>query len=264
MLLLKLMLAPGLVALATLAARRWGPSVGGIVVGFPLSAGPIFLFLALEQGLAYAQQAVVGILLGMVGAVAFALAYAAAAKRTSWLISLASATATFAVASATVGAIDWTLSGSSIIAFLVLCVAITFLPRPIRSTTVATPAWWDLWVRMGAAAIMTLVITSAAGAIGPLHSGILATFPVVASVIVTFTHHQQGAAAATAMLRGSILSWFSFAGFFLAIGLALPIFGLAGAMGLGAASVVVSSPFALWIDRMAARRTQKSSSGERT
>lgn len=257
--LLKLILAPGLVALATFAARRWGPSVGGIVVGFPLSAGPIFLFLALEQGLAYAMQAVVGILLGMVGAVAFALAYATAAKRTNWLISLACATAAIAIASATVGGIDWTLFGSSVIAFLVLCFAIAILPRPSRLITVAAPAWWDLWVRMGAAAVMTLVITSAAGVIGPLHSGILATFPVVASVIVTFTHHQQGAAAATAMLRGSILSWFSFASFFLTIGLFLPTVGLAAAMGLGAASLVVSSPFALWTDRMAARRTQQSS-----
>lgn len=47
-LLLKLTLAPLLVALATLVARRWGPKVGGIVVGLPLSTGPIFLFLAID------------------------------------------------------------------------------------------------------------------------------------------------------------------------------------------------------------------------
>ena len=46
LLLLKLVLAPLLVALATLVARRWGPKIGGVVVGLPLSTGPIFLFFS--------------------------------------------------------------------------------------------------------------------------------------------------------------------------------------------------------------------------
>ena len=56
LLLLKLLLAPLLVGLATLAARRWGPKIGGIVVGLPLSTGPIFLFLAIDQGLGFAES----------------------------------------------------------------------------------------------------------------------------------------------------------------------------------------------------------------
>ena len=56
LLLLKLVLAPLLVALATLVARRWGPKIGGVVVGLPLSTGPIFLFLAIDQGLAFAES----------------------------------------------------------------------------------------------------------------------------------------------------------------------------------------------------------------
>ncbi len=47
MLLLKLTLAPLLVAAATLVARKWGPRVGGLLLGLPLTTGPIFLFLAL-------------------------------------------------------------------------------------------------------------------------------------------------------------------------------------------------------------------------
>jgi drug/metabolite transporter (DMT)-like permease len=82
MVLLKLVLAPMLVALATLVARRWGPKAGGILMGFPLTTGPIFLFLALEQGTEFAEQAAVGALLGLVGLSAFAWIYAVAKGRT--------------------------------------------------------------------------------------------------------------------------------------------------------------------------------------
>ena len=67
LLLLKLTLAPVLVALATLVARQWGPRAGGVLIGFPLSTGPILIFLAIDHGLEFAQQAAVGILFGLVG-----------------------------------------------------------------------------------------------------------------------------------------------------------------------------------------------------
>ncbi len=85
MLLLKLMLAPLLVALATLVARKWGPKAGGIFIGFPLATGPIFLFLAIEQGPVFAERATVGILLGLVGLAGFAWIYAITSRRVGWM-----------------------------------------------------------------------------------------------------------------------------------------------------------------------------------
>jgi hypothetical protein len=103
LLLLKLTLAPLLVALATLVARRWGPKIGGVVVGLPLSTGPIFLFLAIDQGLDFAESATVGILYGLVGLAGFALVYTAVSRRAGWIISLTlSAIAYFAVRPASV------------------------------------------------------------------------------------------------------------------------------------------------------------------
>ena len=67
MLLLKLTLAPLLVAAATLVTQTWGPRVGGLLMGLPLTTGPIFLFLAIEQGPHFAAGTAVGILLGLVG-----------------------------------------------------------------------------------------------------------------------------------------------------------------------------------------------------
>lgn len=100
MLFLKLTLAPLLVAGATLAAQRWGPSVGGLLLGLPLTTGPIFLLLAIDQGPHFAAAATVGILFGLVGLAAFAVAYAAASSRAGWVASLAAATIAFFALSA--------------------------------------------------------------------------------------------------------------------------------------------------------------------
>ena len=46
-LLLKLVLVPGLIALVTMAGRRFGPRIGGWLNALPLVAGPVLFFLAL-------------------------------------------------------------------------------------------------------------------------------------------------------------------------------------------------------------------------
>ncbi len=61
-LLLKLFLVPALIALVTLAGRRWGPAVAGWLSAFPVVAGPILGFIALEQGAAFAARAAIGTL----------------------------------------------------------------------------------------------------------------------------------------------------------------------------------------------------------
>jgi len=254
LLLLKLVLAPALVALAILVARRWGPTIGGIVVGFPLSTGPIFLFLALDQGLDFAGRATVGILFGLVGVVAFALVYAAAARRTTWPGALSAALLAFFIASFAISLIGGGLAGAALAAYAALVLAVLVMPRAQQTAGKAPPPWWDLWLRMLAAALLTLAITTAAGWLGPIFSGIIGTFPVVSTVVVSFTHHQWGAEAATALLRGSVLSWFSFVSCFLTIGLTLHTHGLAVSLALGAASVVATSVVVLWIDRWIGKR----------
>lgn len=62
--LIKLIAAPLLLALATLAARRWGTVLGGILIGLPLISGPISVFLAIENGAGFAVETARGALAG--------------------------------------------------------------------------------------------------------------------------------------------------------------------------------------------------------
>lgn len=63
MTLLKLVLAPALVVVSSLAGRRWGPELAGALVALPIVAGPI-LFIT------YLAVATGGLALALTGAAA--------------------------------------------------------------------------------------------------------------------------------------------------------------------------------------------------
>ena len=251
-LLLKLTLAPLLVAAATLVARKWGPRIGGLLLGLPLTTGPVFLFLAVDQGSHFAAVATVGILFGLIGLAAFAVAYAAASRRTGWAASLASATAAFFAFSTCARQLGSDVVIAGLAAWLALVLAASLIRRPEPGIARAAPPWWDLRVRMFAVAALTLAITAAAAKLGPVLTGIAGTYPVALTVVITFTHAQLGRNAAVAMLRGNVLSWIAFASCFLAIGLSLEALGTALAIGLGVLAAVATSVLVLGTDRVVA------------
>jgi hypothetical protein len=79
------LLAPLLVAAATLAARRLGPRIGGVVSAFPAIVGPVLLIDLLEHGATFTARAAAGTLLGLVALAAFNAVYGLATGRgASW------------------------------------------------------------------------------------------------------------------------------------------------------------------------------------
>ena len=88
MLLLKLLVIPAFLLLISLAGKRWGPSVAGWLSGLPVVVGPILLFLALEQGPAFAAQSAVAALSAMFAMITFCVVYAQAAQRYNWPAAL--------------------------------------------------------------------------------------------------------------------------------------------------------------------------------
>jgi len=68
---IKLILTPLLIGASTLAGRRWGPAIGGLIAGLPLTAAPISVFLAFEQGKSFAAESAVLHCLAYAGVGAF-------------------------------------------------------------------------------------------------------------------------------------------------------------------------------------------------
>ena len=95
---MKLVGAPVFLVAATLAARRWGGTVGGLIVALPMISGPISVFLALEDGAAFAVRAGIGSLTGTLALAFFGFVYAVVCPKGRLLAVVAGLTA-FAVSS---------------------------------------------------------------------------------------------------------------------------------------------------------------------
>jgi hypothetical protein len=224
-LLLKLALVPGLIALVTLAGRRFGARLGGWLNALPLVAGPVLFFLALEQGDRFVAQAAGATLPGLAAVAGFAVVYArVAATRPWWMCVLAGWTA-FAGLTVVLQAAAWTpISGLglALAAFGGAPWALPALPDP--PAPAPAPAW-DLALRMAAAVALVLAVTGLAAWLGPRLSGAITPFPIATTILLAFTHAQQGAPAAVGFLRTFLPAMWSFALFCFALAVGVVALG---------------------------------------
>jgi hypothetical protein len=213
--LLELVLAPALVGAATLAARRWGEAIGGLVSAFPAIVGPVLLIAAHEHGSAFAAKTASGTLLGLVALSGFALAYGRTALRAGWRTSLAAGWATAAAIAVLLGAVEAGPLAGLVAATLSLLAARRALPSgaATRARTPARAPRWDLAVRMVLTAVLVVSLTAAASRLGPVVGGVLAALPALASILAVFTHEQHGAQALVFLLRGMLSGMAGFAVF---------------------------------------------------
>ena len=243
---LKLVVTPALIGAATLAGRRWGQSIGGWLVGLPLTTGPVAFFIALDHGAQFAAAAVVGSLVGAIAEAAFSVAYGRSAARRSWPRSLLAGS----VAYAAVAALLQILALGPLLLFglviVALVVSLRLMPPGTPAAAPAPPPGWDLPARMVLATAVVLAITALAPRLGARLSGLLATYPLFAAILTAFGHRLQGAGAALSVLRGLLFGLFSFAGFCLVLALGLVPLGIPGAFAAAIAVTLLVQGIALW------------------
>jgi hypothetical protein len=223
LILLKLTLAPLLIAFVTLVGRRWGPGIGGWLMGFPLTSGPVSILLYLEYGRTFAAHAAIGNLGGQASVCVFCLAYAVVSQWTGWPVSAVVSVGAFLGSVALWNAASLSLWPTTAVFIVIALLVVRLIPHR-ESTRSASPApRWDLPARMVAAGTFVILITTFADLLGPQVSGLLSPFPIFGVIITAFTHHQQGAAAASQVVRGVAWGSFAFNAFFLVVALLLPV-----------------------------------------
>ena len=222
---LKLTLVPVFIAGVTLGSRRWGPRIGGWLNAVPMVAGPALLFLAIEQGTAFAARAALNTLAGLIGVAAFCLAYGWAALQAPWWVALAAGWAAFAVITFLLHDVPWQPWAALVAAATAFGLARVALPRVRGAPRQAPPPAWDLPLRMAAAVVLVIAVTSLAEKLGPRLSGTLTPIPIASAILLGFTHAQQGATGAIAFLRTFLPAMWSFVLFCFVLTLALVPFG---------------------------------------
>jgi hypothetical protein len=233
----KITLAPVLIALVSLAGRRWGPSVAGWLLGLPLNSGPIIFFLLLEQGPRFASDAARGSLLGILAWAAFCVTYAFCCIKTSWLWSTLLGWAAYFVVALLLLPVRLGAAWAFVLVTVALIAVLRLFPAAPRTSSPSDPPKPDLWLRMATASIMVVTLTGVAKVLGPARSGILSAFPAYTTILAVFSHRHSAASAIRA-LQGVTMGLYTAAVFLLVLSLSLGhlngalSFTLASAAGL--------------------------------
>ena len=223
----KLLAAPLLIGLASLAGKRWGPGASGLLGGLPLVGAPVVLTLLLTDGAEPALRAASSAPIGVWATMTYLLVLGFVSRRLAWPQTLATGWLAYLAAASGLhysGLDQWPLLGYAVLPALIFA-ALRLLPRPGASPrTVALPTM-ELITRMLAAALLVLILTAAAETIGPDFTGVLAGAPVAATVIPAFTLALSGRDALLRALRGFLTGLTGFAAFFLVLAASLPSWG---------------------------------------
>jgi hypothetical protein len=241
LLLTKLLLAPSFVVSASLVARRYGARVAGLIAGLPVVGGPILLAYALAHGRAFAADAAVGTTLGLVSLIAFVVVYARLARRAHWLAAMLGGWLAFAAATALFSAASPSAGVALAAAVAGLFVGLALSPRvPADAETAPRLPAWDLPMRAACALALVVTLTAVASWLGPQLSGLLAPFPIIATVLATFTHAQGGAVEVRRLLRWLLGGYGAYALFCFVLAVTLRPIGTGAAFALATAAALLT------------------------
>jgi len=201
---LTLLVAPSLVGAATLAARRWGQRLGGLVSAFPAIAFAVLLIAAHEHGAAFAARAASGTLLGLLTLSVFVVIFGRTARTAPWPQCLLAGWIAVAAVAVFLRSAQLGPAASLAVATASLTAAFAALPKSHATTRHPPSLRYELPLRMAATAGLVAALSAAAAELGPHVGGILTALPVLASILAVFTLAQHGAPALHELLRGMV------------------------------------------------------------
>ena len=208
LLLVKMLVAPLLVATGSLAQRRWGPAVGGRIIGLPLTALPLLVLMAVVDGRHFAAAAATADQAGGVAQAGWCLAYALAARRFRPAASLGVATAVFAGLAAAAGTVAIPVVPATILSGGAILLGLGVWPAESGTPELTRPWRLELPVRMVVAAMFTLLLSESAASVGARPAGLVGAFPLLTAILAVATHAGAGPVATDRFLHGVLAaSW---------------------------------------------------------
>jgi hypothetical protein len=242
----KVLLAPSFVVGASLVARRFGARIGGLVGGLPVVAAPILLVFALSHGRAFAAQAAAGTLLGLISLMTFIVVYARLVRHTSSLVSLVAGWSAFFAMTGLLSLVTVSAAAALTVVLPAILVSLAATPRCAGAgSTAVSPTPWDLPLRALSALALVLALTALAGQLGANLSGLLAPFPVIASVLAVFTYAQHGHDDLLRIMRGFLVGLVAYALFCFTLAVTLKRLGIAESFALAAAVALATQAIAI-------------------
>ena len=245
-LLLRMAIAAAFVVTASVITERSGPVIGALIATLPVSAGPSYVFLAIDHDAAFIAQGALSSLPVNAATIFMCLTYVVLSQRHSVLTSCGSAFAVWIAIASIIKQFDWSLTAglaANLIAFGI-CIPLLAGYRHVKMPLV-TRRWYDVPMRAALVATLVAIVVSTSGWVGPRISGIIALYPVVFSSIMVILHPRIGGPPTAAVLANSAWGLLGFGMAIAVLHVAVVKFGLVIGLSLALATCVVWN-LALW------------------
>lgn len=238
-LLFRAVLAPCVVLLVSLAARRIGPRAGGRLLGTPTTTGPFLLLVALGEGTKAAAGSVPGCVAGQAAVAGFCLGYGTLAPRLRPALTLAAALA--GAAAAGLAAASCTEIWAAVLDLTLVTAGLLAWHAPATRKTSDqpsdTPRRWEIPARMAISGVTVLLAVTIAQAAGPFVGGVLSSLPILITIMAPSIHRSAGPAAAAQLTRGALASGPATIAFLLVLDATLEPLGTVAAFPLALAAL---------------------------
>jgi hypothetical protein len=243
---LRMAVTAAFVVTASVITERSGPVIGALIATLPISAGPSYVFLALDHDAAFIAEGALASLPINAATILLCLTYVVLAQRRSMLASFSAAVVVWIALATLIRMIHWSLLGgilANVVAFAV-CLPLLKRFRNVRMPLI-TRRWYDIPLRALLVSTLVATVVTLSGRVGPTISGIIALFPVVFTSMMLILHPRIGGPPTAAVLANS--GWG-----LIGLGIAIAVLHVA-ALGFGSAAglslaltVCVSWNLGLW------------------
>ena len=153
---LRMAITAGFVVSASVITERSGPALGALVATLPISAGPSYVFLALDHDAAFIAQGALASLPINAATIFLGLTYVVLAQRRSALVSCSAAVAVWIALALTARTVHWSLAGGLLVNAIAFAICVPLLQRFRHvKMPLVTRRWYDIPLR--AALVATLV-----------------------------------------------------------------------------------------------------------
>lgn len=254
-LLLRMAITAAFVVSASIVTERSGPVIGALIATLPISAGPSYVFLALDHDAVFIAEAALASLPINAATINLALTYAVLAQRFPLWISVGGAIAVWLTLATIIRQFQWTLLAGVVanVVTFAICVPLMQPYMRLRKMPLIVRRWYDIPLRAGLVATLVATVVATSGWVGPRISGIIALFPIVFTSLMLILHPRIGGVPTAAVIANG--AW-GLMGFGLAIAVmhsAALRFGSTVGLGLALATCIGWNLALWWNGRRKAR-----------
>jgi hypothetical protein len=230
---------------ASAAAEAFGPLWGAIIASLPVSAGPAYVFLAMQHGADFVATSALNSAAANAATGLFLITYGHLAQRMPPWRSLGAAVAVWLAASLAVQQTAWTATTAVALNLAVYGFGLIFANRDVAAESQPARAsqrqWFDLPLRAASVAAFVSLVVAVSAALGPAATGIAAVFPVSLISLIVVMRPRLGGLTAGRLATNALLPMLGFGMMLFVMHIAVQSSGVTAAFGFALAVCVIWS-----------------------